>query len=55
MITNRESTRPNYVAEIMETLSGRVKSTNPEKELQINLNEYVFFRKCIVAWSVCSP
>ncbi len=33
MITNRESTRPNYVAEIMETLSGRVKSTNPEKEL----------------------
>ena len=54
MITGREKERPNYIAEIMETLSGSLKSTSEEKVLAINLNEYVFFRICLVAWNLCS-
>jgi hypothetical protein len=37
----------------METLSRRI--TTPDSSFGLNLHEYAFLTKCIVAWTVCAP
>lgn len=42
--------RDNYVEEIMETLTSRTQKSRQEGELSLNLLEYIFLRKGLIAW-----
>lgn len=48
------SKRPDYVKEIMETLTSRTQVSRVAGELSLNLIEYVHLRKAAIGWKQCS-